>query len=106
MQDRTIKVLLVVVSLLLFALLVRPQATTAQSSSVASPVVCVDNNLIYVVKDNKLSVYFTDAGLKLSQSLMSGDPQKGLKPLPSAKIYHLATKDLNVGEPPVESSKP
>ena len=106
MQDRMIKVLLVVVALLLFVLALRPQATTAQSPSGVQPVMAVDQGMIYVLHDDKLSIYYADAGLTAREAFALIDPQARLSYLKRTRIYRLASQDLSTAEMPKDLPAP
>jgi hypothetical protein len=71
MIDRTVKILLGMIVLLLLALLVKPSVVTrpvrAQAAglgAIPQPVMSVSNNAIYVLQANQLSVYMLDFGAK------------------------------------------
>jgi hypothetical protein len=71
MIDRTVKVLLGMIVLLLLALLVKPsvvapaaRAQAAAPGSAGQPVMSVANNAIYILQGNQLSIYMLDFGAK------------------------------------------
>jgi hypothetical protein len=114
MNDRTIKMLLVTVAVLLVAVLIRPalvapaaraQAPTAQPAGQSA--ITANNNLIYILQGNQLSVYYVDIGHPLEALKLLGDEKEreefAQNAHKNAKLRFLLRQDIS--QVPADAAK-
>ncbi len=92
MVDRTTKTLLAVIAVLLTAILFRllmpdvpVQAQSSSSAALSVPVMAVDDNMVYILQNGRLSAYYLD-----SAQLRTALPQ-----VATEKWHHLDTIPLS-----------
>jgi hypothetical protein len=98
--DKVTKVLLAAVVVLLVALLLRPQAgqpsaahaQTPAASPAAAPILAVDNGIVYVLKGDRLDIYYLDPG---KDPLAILDPAKRAGAIKGIQLHPMLSRDLS-----------
>jgi hypothetical protein len=114
MNDRTMKILLVLIVVLLALLLVRPAAVTPKAMAQAGlpaaangPAMATGNNLVYVLKGDELSVFYVDLGLRNPFEAMKllGDPKEQDEIFKSANLRLLLRQDIKQLQPVAKNAQ-
>jgi hypothetical protein len=104
MNDRTIKLLLATVVVLLMAILVRPafEAPVVRAQGPAAPpagqaAIAASNNLIYTLQGNQLSVLYVDLGVANPFEILKllGDEKAQEEVRKNAKLRLLLRQDIS-----------